>query len=136
DRNNNQTGGLSATQAEHNAQRAGEREEDVPSTAPSAAPTSTPTTSSSVRWAPIAAAVLVVALAAPGTARLVRRRRRLRSGRRGGEPRARGLGSGRGVAARRERVRAAWRELADSARDVGRPWSSSRTPRRAADWVT
>jgi hypothetical protein len=66
----------------------------------------------------VVAVVALVALALPAVVRWRRRRRRLAS-----------AGGSDPVHA----VQAAWRELADSAEDLGRPWSTVETPRQAAD---
>ncbi len=61
----------------------------------------------------VAALLLLVS---PGFSRTVRRRRRLRHS---GDP--------------SQRILEAWHELADTGRDIGLPWASSRTPRRIAE---
>jgi transglutaminase-like putative cysteine protease len=72
----------------------------------------------SVPWHLVVLGLLVVvALTSPALIRWRRRARRLR--RAGGADPVRG-------------VQAAWRELADSAADLGRPWSHAETPRQTA----
>jgi transglutaminase-like putative cysteine protease len=72
----------------------------------------------SVPWHLVVLGLLVViALTSPALVRWRRRARRL--GRAGGVDPVRG-------------VQAAWRELADSAGDLGRPWSHAETPRQTA----
>ncbi len=73
----------------------------------------------SVPWhVVVVALVALVALALPAVIRWRRRRHRLASA--GGSDPVRA-------------VQAAWRELADSAEDLGRPWTTVETPRQAAD---
>jgi hypothetical protein len=59
------------------------------------------------------AGLLTLGLAVPGSVRALRRRRRL-------------------TAAAAGDAEAAWDEVAETVRDVGRDWSASRTPRQAA----
>jgi len=84
-------------------------------------PTPTPVKPYRFPWAPVLGVLLVLTAMAPGSARLLRRRRRLS----GGSAEAEGAG----------RILAAWREVADTARDLRLPWSAARTPRRTAEWV-
>ncbi|MDP9094143.1 MAG: DUF3488 and transglutaminase-like domain-containing protein [Actinomycetota bacterium] len=71
----------------------------------------------SLVWTLVAALALGALAAAPGTIRWRRRRRRLRAARRGDpDP--------------------LWTELSDTATDLGYVWSSARTPRQVAGWLT
>ena len=86
-------------------------------------PTFTPEPTS-FPWALLIAGLAVVVLLLPGTARVLRRRRRLQP-----------LPGGPPADQSRERVRLAWLEVAETTVDLREPWPSARTPRRTADWL-
>src|SRR5664279_5705201 len=66
-------------------------------------------------WTGIAAVIILTALT-PWAVRQKRRQRRLRAGRQGDTD-------------------ALWRELSDTAVDMGYVWSAARTPRQVAAWL-
>lgn len=106
------------SQGEHNGHH---DDRDLSVAGTSATPTAAATKPAAQRVWLVAGGSLVAALLllSPAAARLVRRGRRLRSGRRGVAPAT--------------RVLEAWDELADTGRDLGLPWAASRTPRRLAE---
>ena len=109
---------LVVTRSEHNAQRDDLASRDTGTL--DAGKTTKAVVATDRRWMVVAgslAALLVVV--SPGAARIVRRRRRLRP-------------HGAWAADPAGRILAAWREVADTSRDLGLPWASSRTPRRTA----
>ncbi len=109
-------GGNQVSQAQHNAQRDQADNGTVPLPPPPAA-TAAPTR---IPWQPILGVLALLALAAPGVARVVRRRRRL---------------AARTWPDERVRVRTAWSELADTAHDLRVPFPASSTPRSTAAYV-
>ena len=101
------------TQAQHNGAR-DQLDIGVDNTA---AKTTAAAATSARGWQVSAGLLAALALlAAPGLARVLRRRRRLHPG-----------------AEMSRRVLLAWQELADTGRDIGVPWAPSRTPRRIAE---
>jgi hypothetical protein len=113
------TAPLIASRSEHNGQRDQLDPGDDGTSAKKKAATAL--AAPKEHWVAILGTVAaLLLLVSPSVTRIARRRRRLRPGRRADLTPAR-------------RVLDAWRELADTGRDLGLPWASSRTPRRTAE---